>query len=144
MVPTPTRQNIRNGGKKKDDQGENIKDSSSANDNSSKELAFRDYVEVYDGMDNTSRPRSIPCIALYPCANKYRIVGIYKPSYLEKVRRSQWKLMKTNQLIVETMNAFDLDDHDDFINLDGDYSNNGGTGNPENIGEPDGDNETSI
>jgi hypothetical protein len=51
--------------------------------------------------------------------------------------------MKTNELIVKTMSAFDLDDHDDLINLDGDNSNNGGTGNPENVGEPDGGNETA-
>ena len=29
-------------------------------------LAFGDYAEVYDGTTNTSRARSIPCIALYP------------------------------------------------------------------------------
>ena len=33
------------------------------------DLAFGDYVEVYDGTDHTSRSRSIPCIALYPCNN---------------------------------------------------------------------------
>ncbi len=30
-------------------------------------LAFRDYCEVYDSTDNTSRSRSLPCIALHPC-----------------------------------------------------------------------------
>jgi hypothetical protein len=33
------------------------------------ELAFGDYVEVYDGTDNTSKSRSIPCSALFPCCN---------------------------------------------------------------------------
>jgi hypothetical protein len=33
------------------------------------ELAFGEYVEVYDGTDNTSRARSVPCIGLFPCAN---------------------------------------------------------------------------
>ncbi len=32
-------------------------------------LAFGDYVEVYDGMDNMAHSRSVPCIALYPCNN---------------------------------------------------------------------------
>jgi len=49
------------------------------------ELAFGDYVEVYDGTDNTSKPRSIPCIALYPCmCQQYRIMGIYESSYQEE------------------------------------------------------------
>jgi hypothetical protein len=30
------------------------------------QVAFSDYVEVYEGMDNTSRARSSVCIALYP------------------------------------------------------------------------------
>jgi hypothetical protein len=30
------------------------------------EIAFGDYVEVYDGTENTSKSRSVPCIALYP------------------------------------------------------------------------------
>ena len=32
-------------------------------------LEFGTYAEVYDGTDNTSRSRSIPCIALYPSSN---------------------------------------------------------------------------
>jgi hypothetical protein len=32
-------------------------------------LAFGDYCEVFDGMDNTSKPRMVLCIALYPCSN---------------------------------------------------------------------------
>jgi hypothetical protein len=32
-------------------------------------LAFGDYVEVHTGTDNTSRERSVPCIALYPVGN---------------------------------------------------------------------------
>jgi hypothetical protein len=33
------------------------------------ELALRDYIEVYDETDNTSKSRSIPCIALFPYCN---------------------------------------------------------------------------
>ena len=32
-------------------------------------LAFRDYCEVFDGSDNTSKGRSLPYIALHPCNN---------------------------------------------------------------------------
>jgi hypothetical protein len=32
-------------------------------------LAFGDYCEVFDGTDNTSKQRSVPCIVLYPCCN---------------------------------------------------------------------------
>jgi hypothetical protein len=95
-------------------------------------LAFGDYVEVYDGTDNTSRPRSIPCIALYPCANSTGSWEFMNLLTKRKVRRSQWKLMMTNELIVNTMNAFDSDDHVDLANIDG------AVGDPENIaGEPD-------
>jgi hypothetical protein len=31
--------------------------------------AFGDYCEVFNGTDNTSRVRSVPCVALYPCNN---------------------------------------------------------------------------
>ena len=32
-------------------------------------LVFGDYVEVYNGTTNTSKERSLPCIALYPVGN---------------------------------------------------------------------------
>jgi len=32
-------------------------------------LAFGDYCEVFDGMDSTSKARSLPCVALHPCNN---------------------------------------------------------------------------
>jgi hypothetical protein len=34
------------------------------------ELAFGNDVEVYNGMDNTLKSRSIPCIALFQCCNQ--------------------------------------------------------------------------
>jgi hypothetical protein len=33
------------------------------------QLAFGDYAEVFDGSDNTSRSRTIPCTALHLCNN---------------------------------------------------------------------------
>jgi hypothetical protein len=32
-------------------------------------LHFGGHCEVYNGMDNMSRSRSVPCIVLYPCNN---------------------------------------------------------------------------
>jgi hypothetical protein len=38
-------------------------------------IAFGDYVESYEGTDNTSRARSSMCIALYPTAKLYGCMG---------------------------------------------------------------------
>jgi hypothetical protein len=71
------------------------------------ELAFGDYVEVYDGTENTSKSRSIPCIALYPCCNATGSWEFMSLKTKTRVRRSQWNLMVTTQAIIDTMNAFD-------------------------------------
>jgi hypothetical protein len=71
------------------------------------ELAFGDYVKVYDGTKNTSKSRSIPCIALYPCCKATGLWEFMSLKRKTRVRRSQWNLMVTTQAIVDTMNAFD-------------------------------------
>ncbi len=71
------------------------------------ELAFGDYVEVYDGTENTSKSRSIPCIALYPCCNATGSWEFMSLKMKTRVRRSQWNLMVTTQAIIDTMNTFD-------------------------------------
>ncbi len=71
------------------------------------ELAFGDYIEVYDGMDNTSKSRSIPCIALFPCCNStgsWEFMGLKTKTC---VRRTQWKVMTTMTTVIDTMNTFD-------------------------------------
>jgi hypothetical protein len=70
------------------------------------ELAFR-YIEVYDGTENTSKSRTIPCIALYPCCTTTGSWEFISLKTKTRVRRSQWKLMVTTQAIVDTMNGFD-------------------------------------
>jgi hypothetical protein len=65
------------------------------------ELAFRDYVEVYDSTNDTSCSRTVPCIALYPCSNS---TGSW-----ERIFRSQWNVMLMARVIVDQMNAFDED-----------------------------------
>jgi hypothetical protein len=71
------------------------------------ELAFGDYVEVYDGTDNTSKSRSIPCIALFPCSNSTGSWEFMSLKTKTRVRRSQWKVMMTTQTVIDAMNAFD-------------------------------------
>ena len=71
------------------------------------ELAFGDYAEVYDGTDNTSTSRSIPCIALYPSNNMNGSWEFMNLRTKQRVRRSHWVKMKTTNLIVDVMNSFD-------------------------------------
>jgi hypothetical protein len=77
--------------------------------NYKKELspAFGDYIEVYDGMDNTARSRSVPCIALYPCNNMTGSWAFLNLSTKQYIRRSHWLKMKTTDIIISKMNAFD-------------------------------------
>jgi hypothetical protein len=63
-------------------------------------LAFGDYVEVYDGMDNTARSRSVPCIALYPCNNMTGSWAFLNLSTKQYIRRSQWQKMQTTDIII--------------------------------------------
>ena len=71
------------------------------------ELGFGDYCEVYDGTDNTSKIRSIPCIALYPCNSSTGSWEFLNLQTRQRVRRSNWKLMATSELIIDTMNCFE-------------------------------------
>lgn len=71
------------------------------------ELAFGDYCEVYDGTDNTSASRSIPCIALYPNSNSTGSWTFMNLQTKQRVRRSHWKPMVTTELIIDVMNFFD-------------------------------------
>ncbi len=56
-------------------------------------LAFGDYAEVYNGMDNTACSRSVPCIALYPCNNMTGSWTFLNLSTKQYVRCSQWQKM---------------------------------------------------
>ena len=68
-------------------------------------LAFGSYCEMYDGMDNTTKSRSIPFIALHPCCNITGSWAFY--SFLTKTRicRMQRKKMVTSEEFIEKMNA---------------------------------------
>ena len=71
------------------------------------ELECGTYTEVYDGTDITSKCRSIPCIALYPCSNSTGCWEFMNLKIKTRVRRSYWKKMKQSELIVEFMRKFD-------------------------------------
>jgi hypothetical protein len=68
-------------------------------------LAFGDYCEVFDGTDNTSKQRSVPCIALYPCCNTTGSWVFYSLESQKRLRRTNWKRMVTNEEIIKRMNA---------------------------------------
>jgi hypothetical protein len=68
-------------------------------------LAFGDYVEVHAGTTNTSKERSVPCIALYPCANASGTWNFWSLSSKQYLRRSVWTKMVTNDLVIRTLNG---------------------------------------
>jgi hypothetical protein len=49
-------------------------------------MAFGDYVEAYEGTDNTSCARSSACIALYPVGNSTRSWVLWKIAMKSRVR----------------------------------------------------------
>ena len=68
-------------------------------------LDFGDYAEVYDGSDNSSRSRSLPCIALHPCNNLTGSWEFLNLTTGARIRRSNWRKMVTTQAIVDKMNS---------------------------------------
>jgi hypothetical protein len=68
-------------------------------------LAFRDYAEIYDGSNNTSRSRSLPCIALHPCNNSTGSWEFLNLTTGARIRRSYWRRMLTTQAIIDKMNS---------------------------------------
>jgi len=69
------------------------------------QVAFGDYVEAYEGMDNTSRARSAVCIALHPAGNLSGSWVLWKIETRTRVRRTNMRKMVTSDLIVQAMNA---------------------------------------
>jgi hypothetical protein len=70
------------------------------------EMSFGDYCEVYDGTENTSKSRSIPCVALYPCSNAAGSWVFLNLITKKRVRRSQWKKMMVTDEFINKMKAF--------------------------------------
>jgi hypothetical protein len=68
-------------------------------------LAFRDYCEVFDGSDNTSKSRSLPCIALHPCNNATGSWQFLNIMTGVTIRRSNWRCMVTTQAVIDKINS---------------------------------------
>jgi len=68
-------------------------------------FAFGDYVEAYEGSDNTSRPRSRACIALFPIGNSTGSWQLFKIASRSRVCRINMVKLVTSGLIVDAMNA---------------------------------------
>jgi hypothetical protein len=68
-------------------------------------LAFGNYCKVYNGTDNTTKSRSIPCIALYACCNLPGSWAFYSLLTKTWIRRTQWKKMVTSEDFIEKINA---------------------------------------
>jgi len=68
-------------------------------------FAFGDYVEAHEGTDNTSRPRSAACIALFPVGNSTGSWQLFKISSRTRVRRTNMVKLVTSSLVINAMNA---------------------------------------
>jgi hypothetical protein len=69
------------------------------------QVAFGDYVEAYEGTDNTSRARSAACIAPHPAGNLSGSWILWKIENRTRVRRTNMRKMVTSDLIMQAMNA---------------------------------------
>jgi len=72
-------------------------------------LAFGDYAEVYDPKsadtsNDVTTPRTEPCIALYPSANKNGSWIVFNLNSKAYVRRTQRTKLPTNKLVISAMN----------------------------------------
>jgi hypothetical protein len=68
-------------------------------------LRFRDYCEVFDGSDNTSKSYSLTCIALHLCNNS---TGSWQFLYIMTgfmIRRSIWHCMVTMKAVIDNVNS---------------------------------------
>jgi len=70
-------------------------------------LHFGDFCEVYNEMDNMSRSRSVPCIALYLCNNMAGSCAYMNLASKKIIRRLQWVKMVSTDKIVSRMSMFD-------------------------------------
>jgi hypothetical protein len=68
-------------------------------------LGFGDYCKVYNGTDNTSRSRSLPCIVLHPCNNSTGSWQFLNITSGVMIRRSNWRRMATTQAIIDKINS---------------------------------------
>jgi hypothetical protein len=91
-------------------------------------LAFGDYVEVHTGTDNTSRERSVPCIALYPVGNATGTWQFWNLRTKRYIRHSTWVRMQSSTLITDIINNIADEEQvrtqDDLTNSNVEKNNN--------------------
>jgi hypothetical protein len=68
-------------------------------------VAFGDYVEAYEGTDNTSGAHSSACVALCPVGNSTGSWTLWKIDTRVRVRRTNFKRLVTSELVINSMNA---------------------------------------
>jgi hypothetical protein len=98
-------------------------------------LAFGDYVEAYEGTDNTSRARSSACIALHPASNAAGSWILWKIETRSRVRRSNVKKMVTTDIIVQAMNSVANESRLEELEEVEEAARQQPAKNPEDIGE---------
>jgi len=72
-------------------------------------LAFGDYVEAYNPRaekksNDVTVPRTEPCIALYPSANRNGSWILWNMDTRMYVRRTQWRKLPTSETVIKIMN----------------------------------------
>jgi len=73
-------------------------------------FAFGDYVEAHEGTDNTSRPHSAACIALFPVGNSTGSWQLFKVSGRTRVRRTNMVKLVMSSLVINAMNAIAVEE----------------------------------
>ncbi len=68
-------------------------------------VAFGDYVELYEGTDNTSESRSAACIALCPVGNSTESWTLWKLSTHMKVHQTNLQKLVMSELVIRAVNA---------------------------------------
>jgi hypothetical protein len=66
------------------------------------ELAFGDYIEVYDGIEYTSKSQSILFIAMYPYCNSTVLWEFMNLKNKTRMHRLRWKVMVIMQHVIES------------------------------------------
>ena len=81
-------------------------------------IAFGDYCECYAnrGKSNDAlQDRSEPCIALYPVNNSSGSWVMFNLISKRRIRRSNWKKMVTNDLIIDAVKSLVTDEQNGFV-----------------------------
>jgi hypothetical protein len=79
-------------------------------------IAFGDYIEAYEGMDNTSGARSSACVALCPVGNSTRSWTLWKLDTRVHVRRTNFKRWVTLELVNNSRNALGQEHEEERCN----------------------------